>query len=578
MASISTSLSANAFKRAATGLACAAGFILLTAVSSRTAGPTFYPDDPIWTDDDSARDASKVVVIDDANGYDYVVNTFGHPGSRDGVRAMNVNTIDEVPDSSWFVNRIGRRDMSLDELRRATDRVESLSLDGWQISGGKSGGVTPGFRMTDPATGHIYQIKFDPPANPEMSSGAEVIGAAFYHAFGYHTVDGYITELDPANLTIAKGTKIYDPIAGKKRLLEMRDIRDVLSRAARQRDGKYRVLASRFADGKPLGNFRYYRSRPDDPNDLVPHEHRRELRGARVFGAWLNHVDSRGINSLDMLVKEDGRSYIKHYMFDFGATLGSGTLAGQAMRVGNEYILEWKPGWLTLATLGIYTRPWMHFDYPTVPTSVGRFEAREFNPALWKPEYPNPAFDNMRPDDAFWAARIVSRFSDDAIRVIVEKARFSDPRATDYVTGTIIRRRDKVVAYWLTQVNPLVDFALSDSGELTFGNAAEQAGVASQESVYRVQWARFDNATAVATDVGPEVSVNGWRAQAPAAFLSSLGAPEFVQVRVAAEHPQFPSWKKPVTVTFRRTEQGWKLVGLVRLPDETPAAQRLARK
>jgi hypothetical protein len=577
MASISTSLSASASKRVATAVALAAGFTLLAGASTRTAAPAFFPDDPIWTDDDAARDASKVVSIDDAGGYDWTVNTFGHLGGRAGVRAMNVNTIDEVPDSSWFVNRIGRRDMSLEELRRGTDRVDALSLDGWQISGGKGGGVTPGFRMTDP-TGHVYQIKFDPLANREMSSGAEVIGAAFYHAFGYNTVDGYITELDPAHLTIAKGTKIYDPIAGKKRLLEMRDIHDILARAARNPDGKYRVLASRFADGKPLGNFRYYQMRPDDPNDLVPHEHRRELRGARVFGAWLNHVDSRGINSLDMLVKDGDRSFIKHYMFDFGATLGSGTLAGQAMRVGNEYILEWKPGWLTLATLGLYTRPWMHFEYPKVPASVGRFEANKFNPPLWKPEYPNPAFDDMRPDDAFWAARIVARFSDDAIRVIVEKARFSDPRATDYVTGTLIKRRDKVVAYWLTQVNPLVDFALSDNGELTFGNAAEQAGVAAPASSYRVQWASFDNATGVAASVGDEANVSEPRAQAPAALVSQTTAPEFIQVRVAALHPQFPSWSTPVTVHFKHTEQGWKLVGLVRLPDAAPAMQSVARK
>ena len=170
-------------------------------------------------------------------------------------------------------------------------------------------------------------------------------------------------------------------------------------------NGRYRVLASRFADGKPLGNFRYYGTRPDDPNDIVPHEHRRELRGARVFGAWLNHDDSRGVNSLDLLETDGGRRYVKHYMFDFGSIMGSGTVFAQRHRAGNEYIFEWKPGWLTLATLGLYTRPWMHIDYPEVPPSVGRFEATRSIPRRGGPSIPNPAFDNMRPDDAFWAAR-----------------------------------------------------------------------------------------------------------------------------------------------------------------------------
>ena len=34
------------------------------------------------------------------------------------VRAGNVNTIDEVPDSSWFTNRIGARPVSIDEAVR----------------------------------------------------------------------------------------------------------------------------------------------------------------------------------------------------------------------------------------------------------------------------------------------------------------------------------------------------------------------------------------------------------------------------------------------------------------------------
>jgi hypothetical protein len=123
-------------------------------------------------------------------------------------------------------------------------------------------------------------------------------------------------------------------------------------------------------------------------------------------------------------------------MFDFGSILGSGTVYAQRHRPGNEYMFEQKPGWLTLATLGLYVRPWMTIDYPRVPRSVGRLDAERFDPLMWKPEYPNPAFDNMRPDDAFWAARIVSQFSDEAIRAVVEKAAYSDPTATDFMRGS----------------------------------------------------------------------------------------------------------------------------------------------
>ena len=272
------------------------------------------------------------------------------------------------------------------------------------------------------------------------------------------------------------------------------------------------MIVSRFADGKPLGNFRYYGTRPDDPNDIVPHEHRRELRGARVFAAWLNHDDSRGINSLDMLEQADGKSYIRHYMFDFGSIMGSGTIFAQRHRPGNEYILEWKPGWLTLATLGLYVRPWMLIDYPDVPPSVGRFEGDAFDPEKWKPEYPNTAFDNMRPDDAFWAARIVSKFSDAAIRAIVEKARYSDPAATEYISATLIKRRDKVLATWLNQVNPVVDVALDATGALTFRNAAVDAKAATAAESYSLRWFRFDNATDTRSDVGEAMSVTGTRA------------------------------------------------------------------
>jgi hypothetical protein len=325
------------------------------------------------------------------------------------------------------------------------------------------------------------------------------------------------------------------------------------------------MSASRFVEGERLGNFKHFGTRPDDPNDIYPHEHRRELRANRVFAAWLNHDDSRAVNTLDMLVSGNGRKFIRHYMFDFGSILGS---APDDPGSGHEHMFERRSTLAGLLTLGFWIQPWQLINYPDgLPAAVGRIQGDVFDPQQWKPAYPNAAFANMGPDDAFWAARIVAAFSDEAIAAVVKKARFTDPRASDYLTATLIKRRDKVVACWVTGGNPLVDFALSERGDLTFANAAEQAGVATPATGYRLQWARFDNAIGVATDVDEEMSVSEPRAQGPRALTSPGTAPEYVQVRVAAVHPKFPAWATPVTVHFRRVERGWSLVGLARLPE-----------
>ena len=145
--------------------------------------PRSIPTTPSGSDDDRAFDASKAVVIEDTSGYDFVDQHVQQPGERRDVRALNVNTVDEVPDSSWFTNRIGRRPMSVAEIVKGPDTLDTVSLDGWIVSGGKSTGLQPGFRMTDPS-GQVYQIEVDPPSNPELASGAEMIGTAFYHAIG----------------------------------------------------------------------------------------------------------------------------------------------------------------------------------------------------------------------------------------------------------------------------------------------------------------------------------------------------------------------------------------------------------
>ena len=530
------------------------------SMTARGAAPRFFPDDPLLVDDDRALDASAAAPVEGSNGFDFIEHTFFKPGDRRDVRAANVNTIDEVPDSSWFTNRIGRGSMSIDEIVRGPNDRSVPDITGWPVVEGKSSGITPGFRVVDPQ-GRLYQVKIDPPDHPEMASGAEIIGAAIYHSLGYNVVQGFIVEIDPSAIVVAPTATIVD-MKGRKRTMTRADVQKVLQKAARQPNGKYRITLSRFADGKPMGYFKYYGTRPDDPNDIHPHEHRRELRANRVFAAWINHDDSRALNTLDMLDGPPGRQYIKHYMFDFGSILGSGSVKAQAERAGNEYHLEWIPTFKTLFTLGIYVRPWILVDYWQEAKSVGRFEGDFFDAAAWRPEYPNPAFDNMRADDAFWAARLVARFSDDAIRAVVGKARFSEPGAADHVASTLIKRRDKVLRTWLTGLNPLAEPRLTPDGSLTFENAAVSARVASPPSAYVVTWARFDNATGTTTGATVETRVVSPRAEAPAAILEGA---TMVTAVVKTLHPDYPSWENPVTFTFRRAGTGWEIVGIDRV-------------
>ena len=542
---------------------CVLSAFVAAGTGTRGASPRFLPDDPLQVDDDRSIDASGVKPIAGSNGYDFAEHTFMKPGDRRDVRAMNVNSIDEVPDSSWFTNRIGRRAMSVDEIVRGPNQAAEINIDGWPIVQEKSSGITPGYRITDPS-GHLYQVKFDPPEHPEMASGAEVIGAAIYHAAGYHVVQGYVVEVDPDRIVISdKATTVE--MSGRRRQMRREHVDRLLARAARLPNGKYRATLSRFAEGRPVGYFKYYGTRPDDPNDIHPHEHRRELRANRVFAAWLNHDDSRGINTLDMLDGPDGRKHIVHYMFDFGSIMGSGSTVAQVPRAGNEYILEWAPALKTLATFGLYVRPWILVDYWQDARSVGRFEGDFFEPVPWRPEYPNPAFDNLRADDAFWAARLVARFPDDVLRAVVAKARYGEPGAADHITATLIKRRDKVVRTWLTGVNPVTEPTLSEDGVVTFQNAAVEAGVASPLASYLLRWSRTDNATGstVGTPVERTVTATGAqvRDQAPEPVLSGSS---FVQVSVETRHPDFPRWTDPVILTFRRAGRGWQHVGLDR--------------
>ena len=528
-------------------------------VATERPAARFGPDDPVYVDDDTRLDASGAVLRELGRYADFVLNSFLSPGDPSRRPALNANTLGEVPDSSWFTNRLGPTTMSIDDIVRGPDRVTRLEVEEWIIVAAKDTGRQPGFRAINAAdpTRHLYQIEFDSRSNPEMATGAEIIGTALYHAMGYNVVENYLIELDLRKVSIAPTATITT--AGRTRPFTRRDLNSLLDGVARKPNGRYRALASRFADGRYLGPFRYYGTRPDDPNDKYPHEHRRELRGNRVFSAWLNHDDSRAGNSLDMLVSVEGRRHVKHYMFDFGSILGSGTGEQDHPWVGREYVVEPKPGLLTLASLGFWRRPYLRVESPARLPAAGNFTADRFEPALWKPHYPNQAFRHLEPEDGFWAARIVAAFSAEALARIVAKAEYSDPRTSAHIVDTLLRRRERVLQTWLTALNPIVNPRV-EAGVLRFDNAAELAGLAESSSAYEVVWFQFDN------DSGVHTPVTG-----PAVFeRTSLPVPpevlqaDYAGVDVRTLNDSHPNWSRVVRIYFKHLGEGWLTVGIER--------------
>ncbi len=529
-------------------------FVLaLSAPRTCLAAKKFRADDPLEKEPPPLN-ASKVEPRALSDYYDLVENTFFRRGERNTksrpVRSKSANTLGEVPDSPWYTNRIARRSMTTDELVRGPGNANPPSLDApWTIVAPKSEGVTPGFLVKD-STGRFFQLKFDPLTNPEMSTAAEVISSKFFYALGYNVHENYIVRFRREQLRVGGKTMLRDRF-GKRRPMTERDVTDLLLGAPRTEDGRYRAVANLYFEGKPVKEFRYQGTRSDDPNDVIPHEHRRELRGLRVFCAWLNHDDSRAVNTLDMLVEENGSRFLKHHLIDFGSTLGSGSDRPNSPREGNQYLFAWNPAAIQFFSLGLVVPPWARIHYPKLP-SVGRFEWQFFDPEKWVPQYPNPAFANCLPDDAFWAAKQVMAFTDEQIRTIVKVGEYSDPMAEKWVGDCLIGRRDKIARAYFAKVLPLDHFTIQE-GRLVFEDLSVKYKLASPlEYVFR--WSEFNNDTEQKTPLPGETSL------ALPQALAEAKADTYFAVDIAAVGEQ----RKTIAVYLRKKADQLHVVGIDR--------------
>ena len=386
---------------------------------------------------------------------------------RPATEAANANSLDEVADSAWFTNRIGIHAIGADELARGAcspdDYLPDDVPDGaWTISHGKDNGATPGFRVTVPGKGE-FLLKADDPDEPERASAASVIGAAIYHAAGFYTSCEQIVYVRKAQLVLTPGL-ITVGNNGIKQPFDDAALDKVLQVTAHDGQGRSRMQASKWLHGVPLGPFRYHGTRGDDPNDVLPHEDRRDLRGSRLIAAWLNHWDAREQNSMDMWIAADPKrersspGIVRHYILDTSDVIGQYVSPRElGGRLGFAYVVDWPNVAVDLFTLGAIEHPWDRTRREKGRETFGYFSDRDFDPAAWRPSYPNPTFERMTERDGAWMARIIARFSPDDVAAIVKAGEFSDAGDAPYLTKILLARQRRLLTRYLLRLSPITD-------------------------------------------------------------------------------------------------------------------------
>jgi len=401
--------------------------------------------------------------------------------------AVNVNSFDEVPDSAWFTNRLGAHPVSIEELMRGACEPKLIlddehAQDGtWVIDQGKPNGASPGFRVNLPGKGK-YMFKADTKEQPERPSAASVIGAAAYHAAGFYTSCEQVVYFKPSVLKLTPGLR-FENNSGIEKAFDQAALDRVLA-VAPKRGELVRMQASAWLPGRLLGPFQYSGTRHDDPNDVIAHEDRRELRGGRVLAAWLHHFDAREQNSMDSWIADDKKNadsspgYVRHYYLDTSDSLGSEWDWDEiSRRLGHSYLLDFGDIGSDFITLGTRERPWERLHRARGHEIFGYYGVEEFIPDAWKNEYPNPAFSRMVEHDAAWMARILARFTPDMVQTLAKMGEFSKPENTDYLAHVLERRLQRILDRYLMRLSPIADLRIEGKDRLCGTDVAARRAV-----------------------------------------------------------------------------------------------------
>lgn len=459
--------------------------IMQALLLASCAAPRFRAQPIVWQVDDArdipepeARPFLRYAYFGDVLLMRRATRALSLPSGR---QAGNTNALDEVPDSTWFTNRIGRRALAPSEVTRGPD-VNGPPAKPLTVVAGKSGGGNPGFVVRD-ARGLRFLVKFDTHENFEMQTATSVIVNRALWAAGYNVPVDHVFDFAPRELRLAADATVEDEL-GRDEPMTAADLDRILALAPRRADGRVRASSSELLGGVAKGGFSIEGTRADDPNDRVPHEDRRELRGLRVLAAWLNHTDMKEDNTLDVYVEEGGRRFLRHYLVDFGEALGSHQAEKRRYEDGWEHVWDWQNNVLALFALGLWQRPWEEHRETPWP-AVGAFAAEPFEPELWREAYPYFPFMEAQAEDLFWGAKLVMRFERETIAALVAAGELGSPAAAAHLEEALWRRRESIGRTWMEALSPLDELSVA-SGRLCAVDLGVRHGLATEGVLERL--------------------------------------------------------------------------------------------
>lgn len=460
-------------------------------------------------------------------------------------RSQDVNSIDDIPASTWYTPRLGAKTISPEELLRGPVEIGPPQIP-LQVVKAKTKGNSPGFIIRD-SRGKKYLLKFDPSDYPNLESTVNLIANRLFWGFGYNVPEDFLFTFSPSDLTRAEDSGVAQE-----------DFDHVLTFAAMEDDGRYRVTASLLIEGTVLGPIPQRGTRKGDTHDLIPHENLRILRALRVFSAFLDHSGIRTDNSLDVYAGEEGKGHTIHYLLDFGETMGTHGVEKGRVWDGFEHLFSIHDTARNYLRFGFPERSWEKLEVdPDDPR--GSFEKDAFRLSRWRETTQYMPIRHSRPDDDYWAAKILGALQPEHLDALLKAANHPDPDYIEYLRTTLWARRDIIFKEVFESVTP-VESAGVQNGKILFENRGKKLLPGEDPVSYKIRFYNRGNRR-VGKSVTLEESATEFQVPLDAELMKKAG--DYLRIEVSSTRFGKKSARPAEFHVITNAQSGPRLAGVV---------------